>query len=126
MMELGLMLADVQCGQMTIAAIVPNFTSALVTAVKIFIPIVLIAYGMIDLAKAVTANDDKVMKEAQSKLIKRIVYAVLIFFVVAIVQAVFSVLGSAGEESEGDIKGCISCFMNGSDDASCSHPRAGE
>ena len=37
--------------------------------------IILIIFGMLDLAKAVMANDDKEMKEAQKKLIKRIVYA---------------------------------------------------
>ena len=92
MLDLGMLL---KCS-IEIDPIVPGFTSALVKVVKILIPIILIAYGMIDLAKAVMSNDDKVMKEAQNKLIHRIVYAVVIFFVVAIVQLVFGLLAGAG------------------------------
>lgn len=107
--------------------IVPAFVRLLVNTVKVVVPIILIAVGIIDLAKAVTANDDKVMKEATSKLIRRIVYAILIFFVVAIVQLVFNVLGSAQSQSgstnqdtvkKNDISACIKCFI--SDGTACS------
>ncbi len=107
------------CTSINIDPIVPAFTHLVVSLVKIIIPIILIAFGMIDLAKAVMSNDDKVMKEAQSKLIKRIVYAVIIFFVVAIVQFVFSTLAQAGENANDDdtvdgnqISECINCFIN--------------
>ena len=102
-----------------IEPIVPAFTHLIVSMVKVIIPIILIAFGMIDLAKAVMSNDDKVMKEAQTKLIKRIIYAVIIFFVVAIVQFVFSTLAQAGSDANdqttvdgNDISGCINCFIN--------------
>lgn len=95
--------------------IVPAFTSMLVDAVKIIVPLLLVVYGMIDLAKAVMSNDEKTMKEAQGKLIKRFVYAVVIFFIVALVQLVFGMLADA---SGGDIEkesmiSCIDCFMTG-------------
>ena len=38
------------------------------------------------------AGDDKEIKEAQKMLIKRIIYGVIIFFVVTVVQAVFSLV----------------------------------
>lgn len=116
MSNLGLLLAcDIE-----IDPIVPAFTSGCITIIKIAIPIILIVLGMIDLAKAVMSNDDKVVKEAQGKLIKRIVYAVVIFFVVAIVQFVFGLLGTASENANSDmtsydkdsLSGCISCFIN--------------
>lgn len=103
--------------------IVPTFTVGLVNLVKVIIPILLVAYGMMDLAKAVMANDEKVMKEAQGKFIKRIVYAVIIFFIVAIVQLIFGTLASAsaksqtGEVSKTNINACIACFI--SDTAQC-------
>lgn len=103
--------------------IVPTFTVGLVNLVKVIIPILLVAYGMMDLAKAVMANDEKVMKEAQGKFIKRIVYAVVIFFIVAIVQLIFGTLASAsaksqtGEVSKTNINACIACFI--SDTAQC-------
>jgi len=110
------------CGGFTFDPILPGITSLLVTAIKVFVPLVLIFFGMLDLGKAVMANDEKVMKEAQSKLIKRFVYAVLVFLVVALVQLVFSMLGKAGEKSENtannpektNISQCINCFVNNS------------
>ena len=98
--------------------IVPTFTVGLVNLVKVIIPILLVAYGMMDLAKAVMANDEKIMKEAQGKFIKRIVYAVVIFFIVAIVQLIFGTLASAsaksqtGEVSKTNINACIACFIS--------------
>lgn len=93
--------------------IIPNLISAVVSIIKIAIPIILIVLGMIDLGKAVTSNDEKQMKEAQKSLIKRVIYAVLIFFVVALVQFVFKAL-APDEDEKSDISSCISCFINGS------------
>ena len=108
------------CGGFEFDPILPGITSLAVTAIKIFVPLILIFFGMMDLAKAVMANDEKVMKEAQGKLIKRFIYAVAVFLVVALVQMVFGILGKAGESSENtanktektNISACISCFIN--------------
>lgn len=103
--------------------IVPTFTKALVDVVKVLIPILLVAYGMIDLTKAVMSNDEKVMKEAQSRFIKRIIYAVVIFFIVAIVQLIFGMLATASEKSStgkverNTVQACIACFI--SDTSQC-------
>ncbi len=106
-------LADVARCSIDIDPIVPAFTSMLMDAIKVIIPLLLIVYGMIDLAKAVMSNDEKTMKEAQGKLIKRFVYAVIVFFVVALVQLVFGMLASAsdGEVDKGNVTSCIDCFM---------------
>lgn len=111
-------LGMVSCGEFTFDAILPGITSTVVTAIKIFVPLLLIFYGMLDLAKAVMANDEKVMKEAQSKLIKRFVYAIAVFLVVSLVQLVFGMLGSAHGEGTSDVENesitqCISCFVTG-------------
>lgn len=110
------MLADVACGDITIDAIVPSFVSLAVNIIKIVIPIILIIFGILDLAKAITGNDEKVMKEAQGKLIKRIIYAVIVFFVVALVQFVFSTLNKANGSDTG-ATACIDCFINNNCDA---------
>lgn len=110
------------CG-LGIDPIVPAFTVMLVNTVKVIIPILLVAFGMIDLAKAVIGNDEKVMKEAQTKFIKRIVYAVIIFFIVAIVQLIFGLLAdassgsSSGQLEKGKVNDCIACFI--SDKSKC-------
>lgn len=90
----------------------PSIINLVVTLIKIFIPIVLVIFGMIDLAKAVMSNDEKEMKGAQTKLIKRVIYAILVFLIVSIVQLVFGVLSSTGA-SDDSIAGCIACFTSG-------------
>ena len=110
-MNLVNFLADVKCGGMTVDQIIPGTVSTVVTILKIAVPIILIVLGMIDLAKAVMANEEKEMKEAQKKLVKRIVYAVLIFFVVALVQFVFARLDEANGNKI-NATSCINCFIN--------------
>ena len=60
---------------------------------QIGIPIILIVFGTLDLGKAVISSDDKAVKEAQSKLIKRCIYAVLVFFIVTLLNLIFSMVG---------------------------------
>lgn len=91
-------------------AILPDTVSTVVNIIKVAIPILLVIFGMIDLGKAVMSNDEKEMKGAQTKLIKRILYAVLIFFIFAIVQWVFAIID--GDNSSGS--NCLNCFINGS------------
>lgn len=111
MNNLLFMLDDVICGDIQIDYVVPKFVSLVVNIIKFLVPVIIIIFGILDLFKASTANDEKVMKEAQKKLISRIIYAVLVFFVVAIVQFVFKTLSKAGDES--NATSCISCFING-------------
>lgn len=63
------------------------------------IPIILILMGSIDLGKAVLASDDKEIKAAQGRLIKRILYAVVIFFMATIVGLVMDIVGKANDNS---------------------------
>ena len=69
--------------------------------IQIGIPILLIIFGSIDLGKAVLSSDDKEIKGATGKLIRRIIYAVAIFFIVTIVHLVFNTLGDTGKGDKG-------------------------
>ena len=80
---------------------------ALIKVLMILIPIALIVYGTIDLGKAVIASDEKEVKAAQSRLIKRFIYAALIFFVPVLVSAVMTVIAKGGE---GDTSSWESCW----------------
>ena len=60
---------------------------------KIVIPIIIVLLAMVDLGKAVMAGEEKEIKTAQKMLIKRLVYGVVIFFVVTLVQTVFGLVG---------------------------------
>lgn len=73
---------------------------ALIKIVMIIIPIGLILYGTIDLGKAVIASEEKEVKAAQSRLIKRFIYAALIFFVPMLVGVVMDIVSAGGEDVE--------------------------
>ena len=66
--------------------IVRIIRNGLFPVLQIGIPIILIVLGTLDLGKAVISSDDKAVKEAQGKLIKRCIYAILVFFIVTIVS----------------------------------------
>ena len=120
-------LANVGCGcannaagvyscLVTVDSIVPNFVSTLVTIVKIAIPILLIVLGLFDLGKATMAQKEDEIKKAQMTFVKRIIAAVLVFFVVAIVQLVFNLVDRSDENGNPSATSCINCFVNGNCD----------
>ena len=102
-----------ECG-IAIDPIVPGITSTIVNVIKWAVPVLLIILGLLDMAKTVIANEEKEMKEAQKMLIKRIIYAIVAFLVVALVQAVFGLLAKADTNGKtaSDATQCISCFIN--------------
>lgn len=99
------------CGIEDIPRALPIFSSNIVKLVKIFVPILLIIMGMIDFVRAVIANDEKQMKEAQSRFIRRLLAGGFIFFVVSIVQFLFGAINT-----ENNLFSCAAdCFINGGD-----------
>ncbi|MBP3765748.1 MAG: hypothetical protein J6G98_01010 [Bacilli bacterium] len=115
---------EITCGtSVRIPDILPNLVHYLILFIQIFIPIVLIVLGMLDMGKAVMSNDEKVMKENQNKLIKRVIYAVLVFLVVAIVKTVVSMVANVSKDDSaaesGNISTCIECFVNGTESSKC-------
>ena len=75
--------------------------------VQIGIPILLIVFGTIDLGKAVISSDEKEVKQAQGRLIKRFIYAAAVFFVVTLVSVVMGIIAKGGE---GDTTGWRACW----------------
>lgn len=68
--------------------------------IRIGVPILLILMGSIDLGKAVMASDDKEIKAATSKLIKRAIAAAAVFFVVTIVDVVMGLVAKGVEDTQ--------------------------
>lgn len=56
---------------------------------KILIPLLIIGLSSYDFIKSVTAKDDKDMKKAFSALIKRLVCAVIFFFLPMLIELLF-------------------------------------
>ncbi len=87
-----------------------SLVKVIVGVIRIFqivIPIGLIIYGTIDLGKAVIASDEKEIKAAQSRLIKRFIYAAAVFFVPLLVTVVMNVVATGGE---GDATSWANCW----------------
>lgn len=64
--------------------------------IQILVPIGLLLYGSIDLGRAVIASDEKEVKAAQSRLIKRVVYAAVVFLVPMLVTLVMNIVAGSG------------------------------
>ena len=78
--------------------------------IQFAIPILLILLGTIDLGKAVISSDDKEVKASQSRLIKRVIYAVAIFFVATLVFAIMNIVASSG--TDGNPNSWKACWKN--------------
>lgn len=95
---------------------IPSLTSFFINALKIATPIILIFISIVSLVKAVAASNEDEIKKAQSKFVKRLIAAVIVFFVIQITQ--FVVIKVADEDDVGNIKSCLKCFLNNTCDTS--------
>lgn len=96
-----------------------NIVSMIITIMKFGIPVLLIIFGMLDLGKAVVASKEDEIKKGQQMFIKRLITAIIVFFVVVVAQLVVNV--AAGDESKG-IWNCVQGFIKGVDscnDSAC-------
>lgn len=90
---------------------IPEITSWVITILQVAIPILLVIMGGIDFVKAITGQKDDEIRKGQQILIKRIIVAVIIFFVVAITKILVSLVSSGDSESKSIIS-CIDCFIS--------------
>lgn len=87
-----------------------NFVGKIVLVLKILIPVIIIILGIVDLGKAVIASKEEDIKKATNILIQRIIIGIVIFFVPAIVNAIFSLLEGYTTTAQKDAKVCIKCI----------------
>ena len=79
-----------------------SLAATVVHIIQFAIPIALIIFGMIDLGKAVVAGKEDEQKKAQQTLIKRFIYAVLIFFIITLVGFVMGIVGDTANTGTAD------------------------
>ena len=96
-----------------------NFLKAILGIIQWGIPILLIIMGSIDLGKAVMASDDKEIKGATTKLIKRAIAAVAVFFIPLIVNLLINMVadsdkGTSSQVNEGNF---INCWNSSNDNS---------
>lgn len=78
------------------------FIKGVLSIIQIGIPIILIVMGTIDLGKAVLSSDDKEIKGATGKLIKRAIAAIAVFFVTTIVSLLMNLFANTGADDNVD------------------------
>lgn len=99
------------CGNLNLSfsGMIPNAVTLIIKVIQILVPVLLIIFGLIDLAKAVMAQKEDEIKKGQQTLIKRAVAAVIVFFVIIIVQILVKFVSG----SDDTVMSCFNCFING-------------
>lgn len=99
------------CGKQELPYQLSVFGHNAITIFKIVVPIILILLGIIDMVKAIVAQKEDEIKKAQNTFVRRLIAALIIFFVIVIIQFVFNILSDAG--FTGEFTGCLNAFVNG-------------
>lgn len=81
----------------------------IILAIQIVVPFLLIIWGMLDLGKAVIAQKEDEIKKGQQLFVKRIIAAVLVFFVITISTLVVNLV--ADDDEADTITGCINSII---------------
>ena len=113
-----LMSTEYTCGgtNLVFSGTFPYIVSTVVLLIKIVVPILLIIFGMLDLGKAVVASKEDEINKGQQLFIKRVIAAVIVFFVIQIVQIVIRFVSG----NDADVANCFNCFVNGTaSDSGC-------
>ena len=88
---------------------IPNIVSTIITVIKIVVPVLLVIFGMLDLAKGITSQKEDEIKKGRQMLVKRLITGALVFFVVTIVQLVVSFVADDSD----NLMSCSKCFITG-------------
>ncbi len=103
--------ASYQCGSAGIefGGMIPNVVSLIVKVIWIAVPVLLVIFGSLDLAKAVMAQKEDEIKKGQQTLVKRVIAALIVFFVITIVKVLIGFV--SGDDDT--VMSCFNCFVNG-------------
>ncbi len=99
------------CGGLNIdfTGMLPNAVSIVVKIIWIAVPVLLVIFGLLDLAKAVMAQKEDEIKKGQQTLVKRVIAALIVFFVISIVRVLIGWVSGDDET----VVNCFNCFVNG-------------
>ena len=104
-------LTYVKCGDSwDVPSRIPGIVSFAVNLLKIAVPIILIIVSVITLIKAVTSQKEDEIKKAQNSLIKKLISAAIVFFIIQITQFVIFKVADSSETD--NISTCMSCLLN--------------
>lgn len=86
--------AGVTCGGLTIPSEITSITQMLYTLIQIGVPIILVVFGMLDFGKAVMAGKEDDIKANQKLFIRRLISAVIVFLIFALVKMIVGAFAS--------------------------------
>ena len=89
----------------------PEIISFVINFFKIAAPILLVLFSIVALVKAIASSNEDEMVKARKNLIKKLIYSLIVFFVIQIVQFVMLKVADTDEEKK-DLSKCFSCFLN--------------
>lgn len=99
----------VSCGTLTdLPAGIPNVTKIIYNIIQVVVPIILIIYGLLDLARAIMAQKEDEIKKGQQTFIKRLITAAIVFLVFILVKMVASYFSD-----NSSVVDCLNCFIKG-------------
>lgn len=87
---------------------VGNIIHWLYLGIQIIVPLLLIIFGMIELAKAITAQKEDEIQKAQKGLMKKAIVAVVVFLMFSLTRFVFSFA-----QGNGGAWKCVDQLING-------------
>lgn len=97
---------------------ITNAVHIIIVVIQIVVPVLLVVFGSFDFVKSVIAQKDDEIKKGRQTFLQRLIAAVLVFFIVAIVRLVVSF--AAGDGDKQTILDCANCFLNGANaDGTC-------
>ena len=88
-----------------------RFIGYAIYVAKIIVPLIIIIFGVIELSKCVASGKDDDIKSAFTKLVKKLIIGLIIFFVPTITKLVFGVITEAAQALE-DANKCILCLTS--------------
>ena len=105
-----MILANVTCSDI---GFVVNIVKWAIKLIQYGIPLILIIMVIVDLVKIVTAGTDDQAKKSTGTIVKRIVWAVIAFFVPTLIAFIFKNISNG--KASGGLAGpidWINCFFN--------------
>ena len=102
----------VSCGSNLVSGIpvlIPKVVKIGYTIIQVAVPVLLVVMGSLDLIKGLYAQKEDEIKKGQQTFIKRAIAAVIVFFVIQVVQIIVRFVSG----NDQNIASCFNCFING-------------
>lgn len=99
------------CNNASVLSMIRIF-GVIIEIIKIVIPLLIIIFGMIDFGKVVISSDEKEINKSTSRIVKRIIAGVLIYFIPTIILALFDYLQLSEIYTDKNFYRCSTCLLN--------------